>query len=45
MLVTIVGGWAESALRTEHPVRAFVMMVPLALPALGLAALIIRRTA
>ncbi len=44
MLVTVVGGWAESALRPEHPVLAFVVMVPLALTALGLAALIVTRT-
>ncbi|MDP4023692.1 hypothetical protein Q8W71_13730 [Methylobacterium sp. NEAU 140] len=44
MLVTVVGGWAETALRPEHPVLAFVVMVPLALVAIGLAAVIVVRT-
>lgn len=44
VIVSVVGGWAESALRPGHPVLAFVVLVPLALVAIGLAALIVMRT-
>jgi len=44
MLVLMTGTVVESALKPEHPVVALLVMIPLALVALGLAVVIVMRT-